>query len=52
MIIAPGKCLLIAGFLAASVQFARGAEMPAVIDRPRAQDGPTQVGSRATSEVR
>jgi hypothetical protein len=43
MIIAPGKCLLIAGFLTASVQFARGAEMPAVIDRPRAQDGPTQV---------
>lgn len=26
-----------------SIQFARGAEMPAVIDRPRAQDGPTQV---------
>ena len=29
--------------LATSIQFARGAEMPAVIDRPRAQDGPTQV---------
>jgi len=29
--------------LAMSIQFARGAEMPAVIDRPGAQDGPTQV---------
>jgi hypothetical protein len=29
--------------VAMSIQFARGAEMPAVIDRPRAQDGPTQV---------
>jgi hypothetical protein len=29
--------------LAMSIQLARGAEMPAVIDRPRAQDGPTQV---------
>jgi Neurotransmitter-gated ion-channel ligand binding domain/Neurotransmitter-gated ion-channel transmembrane region len=35
-------CLL-AVLLAMSIQFARGAEMPAVIDRPRAQDGPTQV---------
>src|SRR5437016_12582858 len=26
-----------------SIQVARGAEMPTVIDRPRAQDGPTQV---------
>src|SRR6478752_6519525 len=43
MIIGPKKCLLIAGFLAASVQFALGAEMPVVIDRPGAQDGPTQV---------
>ncbi|HEV3393794.1 MAG TPA: hypothetical protein VG103_09855 [Chthoniobacterales bacterium] len=29
--------------LAMSIQFARGAEMPAVIDRPGAQEGPTQV---------
>jgi hypothetical protein len=29
--------------LAMSIQFARGADLPAVIDRPRAQDGPTQV---------
>jgi hypothetical protein len=26
-----------------SIQFARGAETPTVIDRSRAQDGPTQV---------
>ena len=36
------RCLLVV-LLATSIQFARGAEMPAVIDRPRAQDGPTQV---------
>jgi len=36
------RCLLVV-LLAMSIQFARGAEMPAVIDRPRAQDGPTQV---------
>lgn len=35
-------CLLVV-LLAMSIQLARGAEMPAVIDRPRAQDGPTQV---------
>jgi hypothetical protein len=36
------RCLLVV-LLAMSIQFARGAEMPAVIDRPRAQDGSTQV---------
>jgi hypothetical protein len=36
------RCLLVV-LLALSIQLARGAEMPAVIDRPRAQDGPTQV---------
>jgi hypothetical protein len=36
------RCLLVV-LLAMSIQFARGAEMPTVIDRPRAQDGPTQV---------
>jgi Neurotransmitter-gated ion-channel ligand binding domain len=36
------RCLLVV-LLATSIQFARGAEMPAVIDRPRAQEGPTQV---------
>jgi hypothetical protein len=36
------RCRLVV-LLAMSIQFARGAEMPAVIDRPRAQDGPTQV---------
>jgi Neurotransmitter-gated ion-channel ligand binding domain len=34
---------LLVGLLAMSIQFARGAEMPAVIDRPGTQDGPTQV---------
>jgi len=36
------RCLLVV-LLAMSIQFARGAEMPTVIDRPRAQDGSTQV---------
>jgi hypothetical protein len=36
------RCLLVV-LLAMSIQFARGAEMPAVIDRPGAQNGPTQV---------
>jgi len=36
------RCLLVL-LLAMSIQFARGAEMPTVIDRPRAQDGPTEV---------
>jgi Neurotransmitter-gated ion-channel ligand binding domain/Neurotransmitter-gated ion-channel transmembrane region len=36
------RCLLVV-LLAMSIQFARGAEMPAVIERPMAQDGPTQV---------
>ena len=36
------RCLQVV-LLAMSIQFARGAEMPTVIDRPRAQDGPTQV---------
>src|SRR5258707_1548094 len=36
------RCLLVV-LLAVSIQFAGGAEMPAVIDRPGAQDGPTQV---------
>src|SRR4029077_1083194 len=36
------RCLLVL-LLAMSIQFARGAEMPTVIDRPRAQDEPTQV---------
>src|SRR6476660_5820915 len=36
------RCLLVV-LLAMSIQFAHGAEMPTVIDRPRAQDGPTQV---------
>ena len=36
------RCLLVV-LLAMSIQFARGAEMPAVIDRPAAEAGPTQV---------
>src|SRR5437763_3210123 len=36
------RCLLVV-LLAMSIQFARGADLPTVIDRPRAQDGPTQV---------
>jgi hypothetical protein len=35
------RCLLV--LFAMAIQFARGAEMPAVIDRPGAPDGPTQV---------
>jgi hypothetical protein len=33
------RCLLVV-LLAMSIQFARGVEMTAVIDRPLAQDGP------------
>src|SRR4029077_964503 len=36
------RCLLVV-LLAMLIFHARGAEMPTVIDRPRAQDGPTQV---------
>jgi hypothetical protein len=36
------RCLLVV-LLAMSIQFARGAEMPAVIDRPITGGGPTQV---------
>jgi Neurotransmitter-gated ion-channel ligand binding domain len=36
------RCLLVV-LLVMSIQFARGAEVPAVIGRPGAQDGPTQV---------
>ena len=36
-------CYLLFVLLAMPIQFGRGAEMPTVIDRPRAQDGPTQV---------
>jgi hypothetical protein len=36
-------CCPLVVVLAMSIQFARGAEMPAVIDRPTTQDGPTQV---------
>jgi hypothetical protein len=36
------RCLLVV-LLAMSIQFARGTDLPTVIDRPRAQDGPTQV---------
>ena len=36
-------CFLLAGVVALSIQFARAAETPAVIDRPGANDGPTQV---------
>ena len=36
------RCLLVV-LLAMSIQFARSADLPTVIDRPRAQDGPTQV---------
>jgi hypothetical protein len=34
---------LLVVLLAVSIQFARGAEMPVVIDQPRTQNGPTQV---------
>lgn len=36
-------CFLLVSIVAMSIQFARGAEVPAVIDRPGAEDGPTQV---------
>jgi Neurotransmitter-gated ion-channel ligand binding domain/Neurotransmitter-gated ion-channel transmembrane region len=37
------KLLLLAGFLAASIQLARSSETPALIERPNADSGPTQV---------
>ena len=43
MIIPGIKFLLLAGFLAASIQFARNAETPTLIDRPNADSGPTQI---------
>jgi hypothetical protein len=43
MIILRIKFLLLAGFLAISIQFARSAERPALIDRPNADSGPTQI---------
>src|SRR5437868_11326789 len=36
------RCLLVV-LLAMSIQFARGADLPTVIDRPITGDGPTQV---------
>ena len=38
-------CYLLVVLLATSIQLARGAEMPAVIDRPGADDGPTRVST-------
>jgi hypothetical protein len=38
-----GKFLLAAGILAASMQFGHTAERPALIDRPSADSGPTQI---------
>ena len=38
------RCLVVV-LLTMSIQSARGAEMPAVIDRPGADDGPTQVST-------
>ncbi len=43
MIIPRIKFLLLAGFLAIAIQFARGAETPTLIDRPNADSGPTQI---------
>src|SRR6266403_1638961 len=43
MIIPRIKFLLLAGFLAIAIQFARGAETPTLIDRPNANSGPTQI---------
>ena len=43
MKIARKKFLLIAGFLALSIQLARSAETPTLIERPNANSGPTQV---------
>jgi hypothetical protein len=37
------KFLLLAGFLAASIQLARSSETPTLIERPNADRGPTQV---------
>ena len=37
------KRIFVAVLVGISIQFVRGAETPAVIDRPGAQDGPTQV---------
>jgi hypothetical protein len=36
---------LLVVFLALPIQLVRGAEMPAVIDRPGADDGPTQIST-------
>src|SRR6266478_1024041 len=43
MIITRIKFLLLAGFLATSIQLARSAETPTLIDRPTAESGPTQI---------
>ena len=43
MNIARAKFLLIAGFLAVSIQLASSAEPPTIIDRPNAEVGPTQI---------
>jgi hypothetical protein len=43
MIIPRIKFLLLAGFLATSIQLGRGAETPSLIDRPNADSGPTQI---------
>jgi hypothetical protein len=45
------KRILVVVFLAISIQLARGAEMPSVIERPGADDGPTRV-SVGKSEIR
>ena len=37
------RLLLLAGLFAASIQLARSAETPTLIDRPRADSGPTQI---------
>jgi hypothetical protein len=37
------KRILVVVFLAISIQLARGAEMPSVIERPGADDAPTRV---------
>jgi len=39
------KQILVVVSLSMSIQLARGAEMPAVIDRPGADDGPTQLST-------
>jgi hypothetical protein len=43
MIIPRIKFLLLAGFLATSIQLARSAETPTLIDRPNGDSGPTQI---------